>query len=66
MQASPGQVVAALANFGIDVSEALVRRVRVEMLKEVARAERQRAKVLGAHRPRVLRPAKVPPRRGYC
>ncbi len=65
MQASPKQVVAFLANFGIDVSEALVRQVKVEMLKEIAKAERQRVKVPNTARPTVRRPLKVPPRRSY-
>ncbi len=33
MQASPKQVVAALAGFGIDVSEGLVRPVKLKTLK---------------------------------
>jgi hypothetical protein len=65
MQASPQLVVAALAGFGIDVDEALVRRVKVEMLKEAAQVGRHQAKALQAERPKVQRPPKVPPRRGY-
>ena len=65
MQASPEQVVAALAEFGIDVTEALVRRVKVEMLKRVAKVERQQVKALEAERPKVRRPPKVPPRRTF-
>jgi hypothetical protein len=65
MQASPKQVVAALASFGIDVTEGLVRQVKVEMLKEAAQVERQRAKVRNADRPKVRRPPKVPPRRRF-
>ena len=39
MQASPEQVVAALADLGIVVNEALVRQVKVEMLKQAAKVE---------------------------
>jgi hypothetical protein len=63
MQASPKQIIAFLANFGIDVSEALVRRVKVEIWKETAKAERQRVKVPNTAQPTVRRPPKVPPRR---
>jgi hypothetical protein len=63
MQASPQQVVATLAVLGMDVTEALVRQVKLEMLKEAARAERQRARVVKVERPRVQRPPKKPPRR---
>ena len=65
MQASPTQVVAALADFGIIVSEGLVRRVKVEMLKEAAYVERLRVKVPKAERPKVRHPPKVPPRRDF-
>ncbi len=65
MQASPKQIVAFLANFGIDVSEALIRWVKVEMLKETAKAERQRLKVPNVARPTIRRPPKMPPRRSY-
>jgi hypothetical protein len=65
MQASPAQVVAALAGFGIDVNERLVRQVKVDMLKEAAQVERQRVKAPKAARPQVRRPPKVPPRRSY-
>jgi hypothetical protein len=63
MQASPKQVVAALADFGIDVTEGLVRRVKVEMLEETAKAERQRLKIPDYQR-RIHRPPKTPPHRG--
>lgn len=62
MQASPTQVVAALAGCGIVVTEGLVRQVKVEMLKEAAKAERQRVKVSDRLEQR-RRPPKVPPRR---
>jgi hypothetical protein len=65
MQASPNQVVAALAGCGIDVTETLVRQVRVEMLKEAAQIGRHQAKALQGERPQVQRPPKVPPRRGH-
>ena len=65
MQASPKQVVAALAEFGIDVSEGLVRRVKVEMLKQAAKVERQQVQIPKTQRPQVRNPPKVPPRRGF-
>jgi len=65
LQASAKQVVAAVASFGIDVSEALVCRVKRGMLKEVAKMERQRVKIPKAERPRVWHPPKVPPRRSF-
>ena len=65
MQASPEQVVAALAEFGIDVAEALVRQVKMQMLKRVAQVERQQVKASTAERPQVRRPQKVPPRRRH-
>jgi hypothetical protein len=63
MQASPQQVVAALAEFGIDVNGGLVRQVKLEMLKQAAKVERQQVKGLKAERPQVRRPPKLPPRR---
>ena len=65
MQASPEQVAAALANFGIVVNEALVRQVRVEMLKQAARIERQQVRTPQVERPQVRRPPKVPHRRSH-
>ena len=65
MQASPKQVVAALAEFGIDVTEALVRRVKMEMLKRVAQVKRQQMQIPIAGRSQVRRPPKVPPRRSH-
>ncbi len=64
MQATPELVVAALARFGIDVAEALVRQVKVEMLK-AAQVRRHHAKALPAERPKFQRQPKLPPRRGY-
>ncbi len=65
MQASAALVVAALAEFGIDVDEGLVRRVKVEMLKQAAKTERQRVKSPTIERPQVRCPPKVPPRRSF-
>ena len=63
MQASNQEVVAALAAAGIGVTEGQIRQVRVEMLKEATRVERQRVK-LPATLHRLPRPQKIPPRRG--
>jgi hypothetical protein len=64
MQASPRQVVAALADFGIGVAEALVRRVKVEMLKEAAKVEWQRVKrPHHCERRQIRLPPKKPPSR---
>jgi hypothetical protein len=65
MQSSPAQVVVALAEFGIDVNEGQVRQVKVDMLKQAAKIERQRVQSPRAGRPQVRRPPKVPPRRSF-
>jgi hypothetical protein len=65
MQAKPKQVVAALADFGIDVSAGLIRQVKVEMVKEATKVERLRVKVPRAGRAKVRRPPKVLPGRGH-
>ncbi len=65
MQTSPEQVVAALAEFGIDVNEGLVRQVKVDMLKQAAKAERQQVRTPQVERPQVRCPPKVPPRRSF-
>jgi hypothetical protein len=65
MQARPAQVVAALADIGIVVNEALVRQVRVELLKQAARVERQQVRTPQIERPQVRRPPKLPPRRSF-
>jgi hypothetical protein len=65
MQASPEQVVAVLAEFGIDVTQALVRQVKVEMLRQAAKVERQRVTSPKAVRPQVRRLPKLPPGRSY-
>jgi hypothetical protein len=65
LHARPAQVVAALADYGMSVSEELVRAVVFELLREAARAERQRSKARTADRtaPPLRRFARVPPRR---
>jgi hypothetical protein len=64
MQASNREVVAALAECGMSVTEALVRQVRVEMLKEVAKVERQKVMVPDRFQRRQMRlPPKIPPSR---
>jgi len=61
MQASPKQVVTALAHLGMAVTEGQVRHVKLEILKQAAKVERQQVKIPKAQRPKVCRP-KVPPR----
>jgi hypothetical protein len=63
--ARSAQVVAALAGLGIVVNEMLVRQVKVEMLKQAAKVEREQVKGLKAERPQARRPSKVPPRRSF-
>jgi hypothetical protein len=65
MQVSPQQVVGALAAFGIDVNEGLVRRVKVEMLKRAAKVERHQVRTPQIERPQAWHPPKVPPRRSF-
>ena len=65
MQASSKQVVAALAEFGIDVNEGLVRQVKVDMLKQAAKSERQRVRIPQVERPQVRRPLQMPPPRSF-
>jgi hypothetical protein len=64
MQAGAGEVVAELARLGISVSEALVSRVKLDMLRASARADavRQRQRKPPAPPP-TYRPQKRPPRR---
>ena len=62
MQASARQVVLVLADLGIVVNEGLVRRVKLEMVKEAAKVERQQATIAKLARPKFCRP-KMPPRR---
>jgi hypothetical protein len=65
MQASAKQVVAALAEFGIDVTDAQVRQVKVETLKHAAKLERQQVMTPKIERSHGRRPPKVPPRRSF-
>ena len=65
MQASPTQVVAAMADIGIVVNEALVRQVKVELLKQAAKVERQQVRTPQVERPQVRCPPKVPHRRSF-
>jgi hypothetical protein len=51
MQASSKQVVAALAEFGIGVNEGLVRQVKVDLLRQAAKSERQRVRTPQMERP---------------
>ena len=48
MQASNREVVAALAECGMGVTEEFVRQVKVEMLKEASKVERQRVRFVAA------------------
>jgi hypothetical protein len=64
IQSRPVQVVAALADWGISVTESLVRAVAFELLREAARAELQRARArVPGLAPPIRRQAKMPPRR---
>ncbi len=64
MQAGNREVVALLAEWGIGVTEGLVRQVKVEILKGMARAERQKAPAPDrCRRPPVRLPPKIPPSR---
>lgn len=64
MQASNQEVVAALAECGMSVTEELVRQVKVEMLKEAAKVERQKVTVPDRFQRRQTRlPPRIPPSR---
>ena len=64
MQVSNQEVVAALAECGMSVTEVLVRQVKVEMLKEPAKSERQKVMVPDRFQRRQIRlPPKIPPSR---
>jgi hypothetical protein len=65
MQASNKEVVAALAEIGIGVTEGLVHQVKVEMLKQAAGVERQRftGSVRMNRQQQVRLPPKLPPSR---
>jgi hypothetical protein len=56
--------VEALARFGIHVSEGLVHRVKIEMLKDTAGIRREKARIPKA-KPLVQRPPKIPRSRSY-
>jgi hypothetical protein len=60
--ASGKDVVAFLANYGIDVKEGLVHRVKLESLKDPTRVKRQKGGVQGPKVPVVRR---VPAQRTY-
>jgi hypothetical protein len=65
LQARPGKVVAALARFGVKVSEGQVRAVLMEMLKDAAKVDQRRLEArMPKVPPPVRRPAKVLARRG--
>jgi len=65
IHASPAQVMRDLANRGTDVSEDLVRAVRLELQKDGAGlAWQQAARRQGRQRGAVHLPQKRPPRRG--
>ena len=65
MQAKPQEVAETLDGYGIEVSERLVSRVKVQMVQDEARATRERSKrppkPESRHRPQQR---KIPPRRG--
>ena len=61
MHASPKQVVAFLANVGIDVNDGLVRQVKIDMLKQAAKSERQRVRTTQIGQPQVRCPAPMIP-----
>ncbi len=63
MQAKPQEVIAHLAGYDISVSETLVQRVRIEMLRRIGDQRREPPTSLG-QRTHLRRPQKVPPRRG--
>jgi hypothetical protein len=63
LQTPAAEVVRTLACYGVTVGVELVRAVRLELHKEAARAERQRAKGLPVVMPVRRGCRKVPPRR---
>jgi hypothetical protein len=63
MQAKPQEVIAHLASYDIAVSETLVQRVRIDVLRKIGDQRRERITSLG-QRTHLRRPQKVPPRRG--
>jgi hypothetical protein len=61
VQASNQEVVAVLAKCGMNVTEELVRQVKVEMLKEAAQVEQQKVMILDRCKRRQIRiPLKIP------
>lgn len=63
MQAKPQEVIAHLATYDIAVSETLVQRVRMDMLRRIGDQRREPLKSL-SQRTHLRRPQKVPQRRG--
>jgi hypothetical protein len=62
MQVSNQDVVAALAEGGMSVTEELVRQVKIEMLKEASKVERQSVTVPDHLQRRQIRlPLRIPP-----
>jgi hypothetical protein len=65
LQSRPADVVAALAGWGVSVTEALVRAVAFDLRREAARAQLHRARAcLPSVAATVWRPVKAPARRG--
>jgi hypothetical protein len=62
MQARPQEVVAHLAGYDIAVSETLVQRVRMDLLRKLGNQRREPLQSPG-QRTHLRRPQKVPPRR---
>jgi hypothetical protein len=63
LQAKPQEVIAHLARYDIPVSETLVQRVRIDMLRKIGDQRREPINSLG-QRTHLRRPQKVPGRRG--
>jgi hypothetical protein len=64
MQAKPDQVCEVLDNYGIYVSERLVHQVRMQILRDEAKATRERTKrPPGSKTRRRPQQRKIPPRR---
>jgi hypothetical protein len=63
MQAKAAAVVAHLAGYDIAVSEKLVQRVRIDMLRKLGERRREPLTAL-AQRTHLRRPQKIPPSRG--
>ena len=65
MQPRHADIAAALQEATDAAVMALVRRVKVEMLKQAAKVERRQVRTPQVVRPQVRRPPKVPPRRSF-